>query len=149
MELLQKLPLDGFTLYFVGYDHSETGLSAEEKAATRRAREGSMILFCLSPIISCPILLGVLELWHTHGTESDPEFAGYASGNDEPGRGFGHIAISVDNVEAACEHFEKLGVSFQKRPNEGNFKGFAFILDPDGYWIEIVPNTRNVPFQEV
>ena len=38
------------------------------------------------------LLLGVLELTHNHGTESDPNFKGYASGNADPGRGFGHIA---------------------------------------------------------
>lgn len=43
----------------------------------------------------------------------------------------------VPDVEAACERFESLGVSFIKRPNEGRMKGLAFIRDPDGYWIEI------------
>jgi lactoylglutathione lyase len=88
--------------------------------------------------------LGILELTHNHGTENDPEFAGYASGNSEPGRGFGHIAITVDDVEAACERFEKLGVLFKKRPNEGSMKGLAFILDPDGYWVEVVANRHRV-----
>lgn len=32
-------------------------------------------------------------------TQSDPEFKGYANGNSEPGRGFGHIAYSVDDVQ--------------------------------------------------
>jgi lactoylglutathione lyase len=32
-----------------------------------------------------------LELTHNHGTESDPNFAGYCNGNADPGRGFGHI----------------------------------------------------------
>jgi lactoylglutathione lyase len=64
----------------------------------------------------------VLELTHNHGTETDADFAGYASGNSDPGRGFGHIAITVDDVEAACERFEKLGVQFKKRPNEGSMK---------------------------
>ena len=30
---------------------------------------------------------------------------------------------------------------FQKKPNEGRMKGLAFVLDPDGYWIEIVKRT--------
>jgi len=79
----------------------------------------------------------VLELTHNHGTESDPTFEGYASGNTEPGRGFGHIAITVPDIEAACARFESLGVKFKKRLTDGMMKNIAFILDPDGYWIEV------------
>lgn len=75
---------------------------------------------------------GVLELTHNHGTESDPSFTGYASGNSDPGRGFGHIAVSVDDVEKACERFESLGVQFKKKPSDGKMRHIAFILDPDG-----------------
>ncbi|KAG8967456.1 Lactoylglutathione lyase [Tulasnella sp. 425] len=51
----------------------------------------------------------------------------------------GHLAISVDDIQAACERFERLGVRFQKRLTDGKMKNIAFILDPDGYWIEVVP----------
>ena len=77
-------------------------------------------------------LIGVLELTHNHGTESDSNFSGYASGNTEPGKGYGHIAITVPNVAAACERFEKLGVPFKKKLTDGRMKDIAFILDPDG-----------------
>ena len=81
-----------------------------------------------------------LELTHNWGTETDPNFAGYHSGNAEP-RGFGHLGISVPDVAAACARFETLGVDFLKRPDDGRMKGIAFIKDPDGYWIEILsPN---------
>jgi lactoylglutathione lyase len=73
----------------------------------------------------------VLELTHNHGTENDPDFAGYHSGNTEP-KGFGHIGLSVPDVEKACGRFEQLGVDFVKRPNDGKMKGLAFIKDPDG-----------------
>lgn len=69
------------------------------------------------------------------GTESNPDQS-YHDGNSDP-RGFGHIGIMVPNVDAACERFDKLGVTFVKRPNDGRMKGLAFIKDPDGYWIEI------------
>ncbi|WVN86470.1 lactoylglutathione lyase [Cryptococcus depauperatus CBS 7841] len=81
---------------------------------------------------------GVLELCHNWGTESDSGFKGYASGNDEPGRGFGHICVTVDDLQAACKRFEELGVKFKKRPEDGMMRHIAFIYDPDGYWIEIV-----------
>lgn len=81
-----------------------------------------------------------LELTHNWGTESDASFAGYHSGNSDP-RGFGHLGLSVPDVHAACARFEKLGVEFVKRPDDGKMKGIAFIKDPDGYWIEILSPT--------
>lgn len=47
---------------------------------------------------------------------------------------FGHIAISVDDVQAECDRLEKLGVEFKKRPQDGKMKHIAFIYDPDRYW---------------
>ncbi|EMD38818.1 hypothetical protein CERSUDRAFT_151483 [Gelatoporia subvermispora B] len=115
MTLVEKKEYDSFTLYFLCFDHGDN-VTAE----TRFGREG------------------ILELTHNHGTESDPDFKGYASGNSEPGRGFGHIALTVDDVDKACERFESLGVKFQKRPTDGKMRRIAFILDPDGYWVEIL-----------
>jgi len=82
---------------------------------------------------------GVLELTHNHGTERQPGFR-YHDGNAEP-RGFGHLCVSVPDVKAACERFERLGVGFQKRLADGRMKHIAFIKDPDGYWIEILQPT--------
>ena len=74
--------------------------------------------------------IGILELTHNKGTENDSNFK-YANGNSEPGKGFGHIAISVDDIQAACARFEQLGVPFQKRLTDGTMKHIAFIKDPD------------------
>lgn len=117
MTLLDKFDMGDFTVYFLGYEQEQT--SPEDSVFARE---------------------GLLELTHNHGTESDPNFTGYASGNTEPGRGFGHIAITVDNVVEACARFEGLNVPFKKHLTDGKMKNIAFLLDPDGYWVEIVPS---------
>jgi lactoylglutathione lyase len=124
MKLLRKIDFPGakFSLYFLGtFDEKEVTDIPETDEARR-----SWVLNQKS----------ILELTHNHGTEDDPNFS-YHDGNKDP-RGFGHIAFRVPDVYKACERFEKLGVTFQKRPDEGGMKGIAFIKDPDGYWVEIV-----------
>jgi lactoylglutathione lyase len=77
-----------------------------------------------------------LELTHNYGTESDSSFKIH-NGNSDP-RGFGHICISVDNIQAACKRIEDAGYKFQKKLTDGRMKHIAFALDPDGYWVEII-----------
>jgi lactoylglutathione lyase len=84
----------------------------------------------------------VLELTHNHGTERDPAFS-YHNGNDEDLdqgmlRGFGHVGFIVDGLEAACEELEDQGVTFKKKPKDGNMHSLAFAYDPDNYWVEII-----------
>ena len=84
---------------------------------------------------------GVLELTHNHGTESDPDFAGYHDGNSDP-RGFGHICITVDSLDDAVANFDKAGARFVKRPEDGSMRHIAFVADPDGYWVEVVEHAN-------
>lgn len=69
------------------------------------------------------------------------------NGNEEPHRGFGHIAFNCNDVYESCAQLESNGVVFRKRPDEGRMKGLAFALDPDGYWIEICGRGKH-PFTE-
>lgn len=48
--------------------------------------------------------------------------------------------VSVDDLDKACERFEELKVNWRKRLTEGRMKNIAFLLDPDGYWVEIIQN---------
>ncbi|KAI9453790.1 glyoxalase I [Lactarius psammicola] len=118
MDFIEKLDFSDFTLYFLAFDHSGGKATDTEKKANRHNREG------------------ILELTHNHGTEA-LDATPYHSGNSDP-KGFGHIAITVANVEEACARFERLGVPFKKRLTDGKMRNIAFILDPDGYWIEVV-----------
>jgi len=122
--LLKQLdfPAMKFSLYFLGY--------LREPAARIPADPVDRTAYVFRQT-------ALLELTHNWGTESDAAFTGYHNGNKDP-RGFGHIGISVPDVYAACERFERLGVPFVKRPDDGTMKGLAFITDPDGYWIEIL-----------
>lgn len=82
---------------------------------------------------------GVLELTHNHGTESESGPV-YHDGNSDP-RGFGHLCVSVPDIKSACARLQSMGVSFQKRLDEGSMRSIAFIKDPDGYWIELIQPT--------
>ena len=83
---------------------------------------------------------GVLELTHNWGTEADAEFK-YHDGNAQP-QGFGHICLSVPDLDAAVRWFDDNAVPYVKRPEQGKLRDVAFIKDPDGYWIEIVEAAR-------
>jgi lactoylglutathione lyase len=56
-----------------------------------------------------------VELCHLHGTEKQADFH-YDSGNNEPKRGFGHLAYLTPDVYAACAKLEELGATFKKKP---------------------------------
>ncbi|KAK7992784.1 hypothetical protein PG996_012189 [Apiospora saccharicola] len=117
MSLIKKLefPDNKFDLYFLAYD-SPGALSSGNSTFDRE---------------------GVVELTHNYGTENDDNYT-VNNGNKEPHRGFGHICISVDNIQSACNRIEQAGYKFQKKLTDGRMKHIAFALDPDGYWVEIV-----------
>jgi len=107
-----------FSLYFLGYV-DEAQIPADDKDKRKW-------LF-MQP--------ATLELTYNYGTEKKEDFK-YHNGNSEP-RGFGHIGINTPDLHAACARFERLGVTFVKRLDQGKMRNVAFIQDPDGYWIEI------------
>jgi len=109
---------NGFNLYFLAYPGSDK-LPKETANGVNPTAERE----------------GILELTWNYGTEKDADFK-YHNGNDEP-QGFGHICISVDDIDAACQRFEEKGVNWKKRLTDGRMKNIAFVLDPDGYWIEV------------
>ena len=117
MKQIQKfeIPDNKFDLYFMAYD-SPKAVSSGAHWSDRQ---------------------GVLELTHNYGTEEDDSFK-VNNGNSDPGKGFGHICISVDAIQAACQRIEDAGYKFQKKLTDGRMRSIAFALDPDGYWVELV-----------
>ncbi len=74
-----------------------------------------------------------LELTYNHGVDSY-----------ELGTAYGHIALGVPNVHAACEVIRQNGgavggvITREPGPVKGGTTVIAFVADPDGYKIELI-----------
>ena len=70
-----------------------------------------------------------IELTYNHGVASY-----------ELGTAYGHIAIAVPDVKAACEKIRAGGgaVTREAGPVKGGTTVIAFVTDPDGYKIELI-----------
>lgn len=158
MTFVREIAGSDFTLFFLAYGDKPTSDKSVNGVSPVADREG------------------VLELTWNHGTEKESGKV-YHDGNSEP-QGFGHICISVDDLDAACKRFEEKGVEWKKRLTDGRMKvrkafffffsflfalslmflllhfsqanffffylvqNVAFVLDPDGYWIEVIQNEK-------
>ena len=71
----------------------------------------------------------VLELTYNHGVESY-----------EIGTAYGHIAVAVPDAAAACASVRAAGgkVTRDAGPVKGGATVIAFVVDPDGYKIELI-----------
>ena len=58
----------------------------------------------------------------------------------EQGNGWGHLAIGVSDIYAICEQLENEGVTITRPPGpmKHGTTVIAFIVDPDGYKIELI-----------
>ena len=70
-----------------------------------------------------------IELTYNWGTESY-----------DMGTAFGHIALGVPDVAAACEKIRAAGgrITREAGPVKGGTTVIAFVTDPDGYKIELI-----------
>ncbi|MEQ1783298.1 MAG: VOC family protein [Hyphomonadaceae bacterium] len=51
------------------------------------------------------------------------------------GRNFGHLAYRTDDIYAACERLQTIGVTINRPPRDGRM---AFVRSPDGISIELL-----------
>ena len=64
----------------------------------------------------------------------------FGVGSYDLGTGYGHIAITADDLDATLENLEKQGIEPEKPPytvREGDSR-LCFVRDPDGYRIELI-----------
>lgn len=56
------------------------------------------------------------------------------------GNAFGHLALGVEDIYAACDKIKALGgnVTREAGPVKGGSTHIAFITDPDNYQIELI-----------
>jgi lactoylglutathione lyase len=75
----------------------------------------------------------VLELTYNYGVD-----------RYDPGSGFGHVAIGVPDVAAACAAVKAKGgtVTREAGPVKGGTTVIAFVQDPDGYKLELIETSR-------
>ncbi|KAF4835052.1 Lactoylglutathione lyase [Colletotrichum tropicale] len=129
-----------FTIYYLGYPQT-----TEHRADLAKFREDT--------------------LYHVHGSENEPE-GYYSSGNQPPNLGLGHLGFSVPDVPLALERLKAYGVEVVKDLGSASredvplsswesgrgiglgdltsayknvFEQIAFVKDPDGYIVELVP----------
>jgi lactoylglutathione lyase len=80
------------------------------------------------------------------GYGTNPEHAeieltyNYGVDKYEQGNAFGHLALGVPDVAAACEKVRAGGgkVTREAGPVKGGSTVIAFITDPDGYKVELI-----------
>ncbi|MGF1703599.1 lactoylglutathione lyase [Photobacterium makurazakiensis] len=62
----------------------------------------------------------------------------------ELGNAFGHLALGVDDIYAACDKIKAQGGNVTREPGPmlGGTTHIAFVKDPDGYAIELIQTNK-------
>ena len=70
-----------------------------------------------------------IELTYNHGVHQY-----------DMGTAFGHLALGVSDVYATCERIREQGGKITREPGPvaGGTRVIAFVVDPDGYKIELI-----------
>ena len=81
-----------------------------------------------------------LELTYNYGTESY-----------EHGTAYGHLAIGVPDIYAACDKIRATGGQITREPGpvKGGTSVIAFVVDPDGYKIELIERAHDAGMEKL
>ncbi len=81
-----------------------------------------------------------LELTYNYGTESY-----------EHGTAYGHLAIGVPDIYAACDKIRAAGGQITREPGpvKGGTSVIAFVVDPDGYKIELIERAHDAGMEKL
>ena len=133
-----------FIVYYLGYPKRGTQQSGEEILADRLQRSG------------------LLELIYFKNEKQNEEFQGNRQIHPYH-TGFCHLGLCVPSVPKAMKRFKENGVKIVKDVGElptgamygcddelaerfaGLVRRIGFVADPDGYWVEIVPDGSTTP----
>lgn len=74
------------------------------------------------------------------GAEIELTYNWDQAGPYEVGSGFGHLAVGMPDIYAACERMRGEGVNITREPGPVKFGTtvIAFVEDPDGYKVELI-----------
>ncbi|KAJ5826311.1 hypothetical protein N7474_003449 [Penicillium riverlandense] len=153
MRVVFSMNAGPFTIYYLGHPPPDTGDLADWAEKTSQI-----------PVMTRTE--GLLELYHVHGTEGNSEEV--STGNQPPNLGFAHLGFTVPDTKAAVERLRAAGVPILKEVGVSSreavplseweaargvgrgeihenyawfFEKFAMIADPDGYTVELIPQS--------
>lgn len=122
-----EFPDAKFTLYFLTYEHDKDFVENSVDVQKRHSKNS------------------LIELTYNWGSETDDNVK-YHNGNSTEGgaiKGFGHFCVSCKDAAKFCKELDQefgdeldWSVRWGEHPLSPNI---AFIRDPDGYSIEIIP----------
>jgi len=128
-----------FTIYYLGYPQTD-----EHRADLPK--------FGLDTALNLQSTLGLLELYHVHGSEKQ-EDGYYQTGNAPPNLGFGHLGFTVPSVPKALERMRENGVEILKDLGVASLRSIPITewendrgvgLEAKGTETEIHPEYRKV-----
>lgn len=126
MVLLEQEETEGCTTYYLsGTRANSVVVPGSDQTRTRLWNEGP-----------------VLALKHIHGTENSKVQVYSAPQLSIHSRGYGHVALLVDDVLKSCNQMSSSGVRVHKEVGQGLPAASAYVIDPDGYWVELMPKYK-------